>query len=448
MPGHNQRMTDVRPNPDLPLPGTPDPWAGSAMPSRRDGPPFHMTEMIEAEPRLGVRIVERVSDTGSAGRLADAVWDAYTAARPIVTVGCGTSEHGALAVAEVLAEALAMSRFREPTPRSVPDPAALLEVGNTPGMTPGEAGAPIAVQAFEASLIPALGRGGLVIGVSHEGGTSATNEALKVARDWGSTVAIITASDRSPGARLADIVVETAELDQSWCHTVGYVSPIVASVAVGREVMVRDQVRGSDVPPVDLSAIRGVLEAGLLPESVSAVERMARHIATCDRVIVIGSGIDRIAARELVLKIEEGAHMPAAMRDTETLLHGHLAGVDEHTALVAIASGSDAIAREPRSRRLSQALRAALAIGIKPCVILASHWSADLDSAIDSDLTPAGRIHIPAGHHGLSEAAAALLGTAVPLQLLTERLARARKVDPDPIRRDDPTYLRAAEAAG
>jgi hypothetical protein len=43
---------------------------------------------------------------------------------------------------------------------------------------------------------------------------------------------------------------------------------------------------------------------------------------------------------------------------------------------------------------------------------------------------------------------AALLGTAVPLQLLTERLARARGINPDPIRRDDPAYLAAADAAG
>jgi hypothetical protein len=48
----------------------------------------------------------------------------------------------------------------------------------------------------------------------------------------------------------------------------------------------------------------------------------------------------------------------------------------------------------------------------------------------------------------LPAAAASLLGSAVPLQLLTERLARARRINPDPIRRDDPAYLRAAEAAG
>jgi hypothetical protein len=36
----------------------------------------------------------------------------------------------------------------------------------------------------------------------------------------------------------------------------------------------------------------------------------------------------------------------------------------------------------------------------------------------------------------------------VPLQTLTERLARARGVDPDPIHRDVVAYREAADAAG
>ncbi|MEA2607293.1 MAG: hypothetical protein QOI00_2050, partial [Chloroflexota bacterium] len=43
---------------------------------------------------------------------------------------------------------------------------------------------------------------------------------------------------------------------------------------------------------------------------------------------------------------------------------------------------------------------------------------------------------------------AALIGTATPLQLLTERIARVRGTNPDLIRRDDPVYLAAAEAGG
>jgi hypothetical protein len=70
------------------------------------------------------------------------------------------------------------------------------------------------------------------------------------------------------------------------------------------------------------------------------------------------------------------------------------------------------------------------------------------DAAVDlpTDLTTAGRIVLPEAA-ALPSPVAALLGTAVPLQLLTERLARARGVNPDPIHRDDARYREAAEAA-
>ena len=65
---------------------------------------------------------------------------------------------------------------------------------------------------------------------------------------------------------------------------------------------------------------------------------------------------------------------------------------------------------------------------------------------VDPGLTPAGRLLVTEAP-GLPAPVAALLGTATPLQLLTERLARARGTDPDPIRRDDPRYAAAADAA-
>ena len=44
---------------------------------------------------------------------------------------------------------------------------------------------------------------------------------------------------------------------------------------------------------------------------------------------------------------------------------------------------------------------------------------------------------------------ASLLGTAAPLQLIIERLARVVGTNPDPIRRDDPAYAAAdARAEG
>jgi hypothetical protein len=47
----------------------------------------------------------------------------------------------------------------------------------------------------------------------------------------------------------------------------------------------------------------------------------------------------------------------------------------------------------------------------------------------------------------MPNAPAALLGAAGPLQLVTLEVAHVRGTNPDPIRRDDPAYLRAAEVA-
>ncbi len=395
------------------LPGAPNPWAGSDKPERRDAPPFHMTEMIEAEPGLAARLLTRLADpAGPAARLAGAVRAAAEAGKPILVTGCGTSEHGALATVEILREAL----------RTAGLPWRL-----------GHAGCPIAVQAFEGSLEDWLGGdGGLVIGVSHEGGSWATNRALEQARSSGATTALITVSDRSPGAALADIVVTTDEQDQSWCHTVGYLSPILAATAVGGHIA------GA---AANGAAARDLLAAGLTADAARETERLAAALAATSQLIVVATGADRPAARELVLKVEEGTHLPAAMRDLETMLHGHLAGIDGSIGFVLILT--ETAQAEARAARAAGVLRAVAALGIKAGAILgAAH-----DASIPADLTPAGRLLVPAAPE-LPPTAAALIGSAVPLQLLTERLARARRVDPDPIRRDDPTYLRAADAAG
>ena len=43
-------MTDF--DPTAVLPGPPDPWDEAPTPTLRPGPPFHMTDMIAAEPAL------------------------------------------------------------------------------------------------------------------------------------------------------------------------------------------------------------------------------------------------------------------------------------------------------------------------------------------------------------------------------------------------------------
>jgi fructoselysine-6-P-deglycase FrlB-like protein len=366
-----------------------------------------MTDMIAAEPWLARRLLTRLADPdGPAARLAAAVRDAAGVGSPVIATGCGTSEHGALGTADILRDALRRAEL------------------------PASPALPSAVQAFELALDPP--GSGLVIGISHEGATGATLRALTTSRAAGARVGLVTVTGRSPGAVLADpgLVVETLELDQSWCHTVGYVSPLLAAMAVG------DHLAGP-TPGIGDSAAE-LLTAGMA--DVAAIEGLAARLATCDRILVIASGTDRTAGRELVLKLEEGTWIPAAYRDLETILHGHWPGTDATTGLVLVMA--DREARDERLARAAQALTAAGAIGLRTGAILA----AGAARGIPESLTPAGRVVVPDAP-ALPAPAAALLGTATALQLLTERLARAVGRDPDPIRRDDPAYAAAGAAA-
>jgi hypothetical protein len=83
-------------DPMAPLAPAPTPWASTDTPSHRDGPPYHITEMIAAEPALARRLLERLADPhGAAARLAGEIGQAVSDGQPIVVTGCGTSEHGA-----------------------------------------------------------------------------------------------------------------------------------------------------------------------------------------------------------------------------------------------------------------------------------------------------------------------------------------------------------------
>jgi glutamine---fructose-6-phosphate transaminase (isomerizing) len=394
-------------DPRAPLAGAGDPWEAQPQPSLRTGPPYHMTDMIAAEPFVAERLLERLADPqGPAGRLAGAIGQAASSGASIVVTGCGTSEHGAQAIAAIVRDAL------------------------RDGGLPHGPTSVLAVQAFELALEPPSG--GLVIGISHEGGTTATIHALEGAEAAGARTALITGSAGSPAAAASspELVVETVEMDHGWCHTIGYLSPLVAGAAVGAHLSGR---------AIDPTAVRELVAAGARDEA--GAERMAAALGDARTLLTIGSGADRPAARELALKIEEAAWLPSTMRELETFLHGHLPATDGTTGLVLILTDRDG--RVERIARARDALAAARVVGLRAAAIL----SRDVDAALPAELTPAGRLLVDE-MADLSSPVAALIGSATPLQLLTERIARARGTNPDLIRRDDPLYLAAADAAG
>ena len=511
----------AHPDPEATLPGPPEPWDFLPQPSRRHGPPWWMTEMIAAEPALSGRILRRLGvlrrSSGApgvpprleapgrdtpAGRLATAIRGTLEKGAPVVVTGCGTSEHGAQAFAAIIADAATRAGIRGA----------------------GQPGSVLAAQAFEAALAPQ--RGGLIIGVSHEGGTGATIAALDAAVAAGARTAAVTVHPASPIGRFG-IVLATGEIDLSWCHTVGYLSPILAAVAVGAAL--------TSVPgDADPLAIRALLEAGVAQGATA--EAIANELAGMRELIVVASGTDRTAApragpqdrgghlaaddaaraRDLPPRPPAGdgradrpgadprrprrarrplgpgpagdgrrgtrrhprggdprrgarrgvagvpaarrpaarprvagaagasgrgaAWLPTTLRELETFLHGHLPAMDEQTGLVMILADRDE--RAARSARAQQAMAAAGRVGIRAAGILAE----ELDGEWPAFLLPAGRLLVPE-LPALPAPVAALLGTATPLQVLTERLARARGTNPDPIRRDQLAYREAATLA-
>jgi glucosamine--fructose-6-phosphate aminotransferase (isomerizing) len=316
-------------------------------PELRDGPPWAMEEMILAEPGL----VAPILALPEAVEAAEWIRETET----VVVTGCGTSEHAAMAGAALLA-----ARARD---------------------------------AFEAALDPQAE--GVLIAISHEAGTAATLAAMRATS--ARTILITARPEVDAGA---DLVVPTPLVDTSWCHTVGYVSPLLALTAIA----------GAADETTATRVVEGTL--ALRPRFKEAAARLNG----CERLIVAGSGVDEITARELALKIEEGVHVPVTPLGIEKVLHGHLPAADSRTGVVVIRIDP---ASAPQRDKRAQDVLAAVAELDMPAV------------TIDG---------LPGGHP--------LLAGALALQLLTYELVLAAGTNPDLIRREEDAYRAAAAAAG
>ncbi len=236
-----------------------------------------------------------------------------------------------------------------------------------------------AVQALEAVLAPP--EADLMVCVSHEGETPLTLEA---ARAFPGPKWLVTGAPDSPLSALAEeVIVCTPEVEKSWCHTASYTCAVAALAAL----------RGEDISWLP-SAVEEALGLDPGPAPVQS------------RIVVVGAGRDWPTAQEAVLKLHEGAWLPAAVHHTEQLLHGYLAAIDD---------GVRAYVLEGEDRAAERAAEAVAALRVLGC---------------DTTLVPT--------RHPVVD--------IVSFQLLTLAIAEARGIDPDPIHRDDPRWAKAADA--
>jgi fructoselysine-6-P-deglycase FrlB-like protein len=223
-----------------------------------------------------------------------------------------------------------------------------------------------ALQALEAVLRPP--EADLLVCVSHEGGTPLTLEAAKA---FGGPVWLVSGKPDGPIADVSEeVIVVTPEVEESYCHTGSYTCAVAAL----------DALHGADVRWLRL-----------------AVEHA-----------VVGAGRDWPTAQEAVLKLREGAHIPAEAHQTEQILHGHLAAIDERVRVFVLDGEGRA------AERAADVVRALGEIGAETTLVPTAHPVVDI----------------------------------VRFQLLTVDLAERRGVNPDKIRLDDPRWDAARRSYG
>jgi glucosamine--fructose-6-phosphate aminotransferase (isomerizing) len=267
-----------------------------------------------------------------------------------------------------------------PTDRRFPDGARLLFTGCGTSFHAAWTGGD-AIEALELVLRPDRDADLLVL-VSHEGETPLTLEA---ARAWRGPRWLVTGKADGPIADLCDeVVVCTPAIEESWCHTASYTCAVAAIAAL----------HGEDVTWLP-GAVAEALEAAL--PSASGQERF----------LVAGAGRDQPTAHEAVLKLREGAWVAAEAYETEQLLHGYLAAVDE-TVRAFVLEGEGRAAE-----RAAAAVAALQELGCETTLVATRHPVVDI----------------------------------VSFQRLALKLALERGREPDRIRRHEARWAAAAHAA-
>ncbi len=268
---------------------------------------------------------------------------------------------------------------RVPTGRRFPDGARLLFTGCGTSFHAAQTGGE-AVQALELVLRPERDADLLVL-VSHEGETPLT---LGAARAWRGPRWLVGGTVDGPIAELCDeVIVCTPAIEESWCHTASYTCAVAAIAALHGE---------------DVSWLPRAVEEALAAELPS--------FGAEERFLVAGAGRDWPTAQEAVLKLREGAWVAAEAYETEQLLHGYLAAIDESVR---------AFVLEGEGRAAERAAGAVAALRELRC---------------DATLVPT--------RHPVVD--------VVMFQRLTVAIADARGREPDRIRRDDERWARAAQA--
>ena len=293
-----------------------------AFPNPRTRHPFHMYEMIQAQPDAADEAIRRVRASDFAR--------AITRGRHLRLTGCGTSFHAAMYGRMILQSALGPGRLVE------------------------------SVQAYDVAHATHLSRGATLVAVSHSGNTPTTNRAAARAKRAGLQVLGVCGL---PGSPLEDIVDDVLVIgsthDRSWANTMSYTSQLAAFSALASQIQ-------PSLPGLD-RGIRGISKRLRTALSTDRkVRALARSVARADRITFLGAAWDEISALEAALKIRETCGLSASGYHPEQFLHGPFLSIERNEPVVALRSREEGTRADVLRRALTKSGAKVTTVGEHP----------------------------------------------------------------------------------
>ncbi|MCI4369337.1 MAG: SIS domain-containing protein, partial [Thermoplasmata archaeon] len=190
-----------------------------------------------------------------------------------------------------------------------------------------------AVPSFDLVDLPELSTGASVaLLFTSSGSTALTLSALRMLKEKGIITIVVTGSQHSAAAQLADHILPTRYSEEnSWMHTVSYTSALCAGLTLLRAWAV-----APDSPKdIDDQVAEGVV-SGLALES-RALD-LVDAVSDRQRVFILGSGAAEATAREGALKIRLATGRLAVALGVEEFLHGDLPAVGEHALVIGLST--------------------------------------------------------------------------------------------------------------
>lgn len=248
-------------------------------------------------------------------------------------------------------------------------------------------------------------RGALAIGVSQSGESTDVVESLAALQQAGALTLAVT---NEPASRLA------TQADHALAQHAGEERAVAASKTFTSQMMVLSRLvaewAADDGLRAALAAVPPALEA--LLADVDGVERAALRLTHADGLYVLGRGLSFAAALETALKLKETAYIDAQAYSSAEFQHGPIAVVDAGDPLLLLASEDASLSgNETVASRLREVGADLTVLAGAPSLL--RHASA--------------AVPLPQGMHEVT----AGFVLVVAGQLLAERLARSRGIDPD-----------------